>query len=85
LSEGNLGTVTNLITLQSDNTLAVRSTPLLVLKGSITKAGVLQGVFAHPEMNQMQVKYFGVALPDHNQAFGYFLGTNQSGSVKLEP
>lgn len=85
MSEGNMGMVKNLITLKSNNTLTVRTTPLLSLKGGFSKTGQMQGVFAHPGLNHAPTKYFGVALPDYNYALGSFLGTNESGVVKLEP
>ncbi len=78
LSEGNLtNSITNLISLGGDN--KITGTNKLTLTFSTTK-GALTGSFVDPATAKKRTVK-GVALPNQNQARGFFLGVNEGGGV----
>ena len=88
LEGGNLPfSITNQIILASNNTItltsAAQNTNKLVL--TITKTtGAISGSFANPSDPKRPIKVNSVGLQNQTNAVGYFLGTNQSGSLLLE-
>ena len=88
LDGGNLPSpVTNQITLQANDTIAIphaaENTNKLTL--TITKTtGAIGGSFVNPANSKDTIKVNGVLLQNQNTAAGYFLGTNQSGAFLLE-
>jgi hypothetical protein len=75
--------LTNTITLRTNNTVVVTSgTNRLSLTISLS-SGTVAGSFLHPVTRATTVLK-GVVLPQENTVRGYFLSTNQSGSVFLQ-
>jgi hypothetical protein len=87
MAEGNLPfTITNQITLASNNTITVPHTAAntngLTLK--ITpNTGLITGSFQNPANPKQTITLNGVLLQNQTNAQGYFLGTNQSGAFTL--
>jgi hypothetical protein len=88
VSEGNLAApVTNLVTavvgskvtLTATNTLGVVNKATIGFKG---KDGTFSGGWLNPSV---KTKTLGVVLQNTNKAAGFFIGTTQSGSVRIEP
>jgi uncharacterized delta-60 repeat protein len=78
LSYGNLpDSITNAITLGGDN--RILGSNALVLTFSTTK-GTMVGSFIDPTTARKRTVK-GVALPNQNQARGFFLGTDEGGAV----
>lgn len=85
LKDGNLpGPVTNLVTISDANKITMVQTNIPMKSPTFTKSGgLLSGKFVHPATG-VQTDMKGVYLQNQNYVGGYFLGTNQSGSVKLQ-
>jgi PKD repeat protein len=82
---GLAATITNFITLASDNviTLTANSQNTNNLTLTITKStGVISGAFTD---DSQTIKVHGVLLQNQTGAAGYFLGPNQSGAFTLGP
>jgi hypothetical protein len=73
---------TNFVTVNTNNTITVASPNPRLLKLTITtSSGYLSGSVVDPLGRTNVIK--GALLQNQNQAAGFFLGTNQSGSVLL--
>ena len=88
LEGGNLPfTITNLITLASNDTITVTNagdTNKLTL--TISKStGAITGTFANPSKPSQSIAISGVLMQNETNAQGYFSGTNQSGTFMLVP
>ncbi|MBA4148309.1 MAG: hypothetical protein H0X66_09350 [Verrucomicrobia bacterium] len=88
-AEGNLSEPFEARFMVSSNTtlLALKTETYLnkVKAGLAAKTGLLKGTFAHPEDPAPPTKYAGVLVQDYNFGSGFFIGTNESGSVELDP
>jgi hypothetical protein len=89
LEAGDLAfSITNEIDLASNNTITVptaaKDTNKLVLTISKTGNGLISGSFANPSEPKQTIKINGVLLQNQTNAFGYFLGTNESGLFFLQ-
>src|SRR5262249_16399318 len=86
LNGGNLSDpVTNSVALSTNNLINVDpvATNKLALKISVS-SGKVSGSFLHPQTGLLKpIK--GAVLQQQNTAQGFFLGTNQSGRILLEP
>ena len=84
LEGGNLaGTLTNSVSLSTLNQFT--ADPDHALKLAIRlKTGFLSGSFQHPGDSNVLKAIKGVVLQDINSGYGFFKGTNQTGSVRLE-
>ena len=81
---GNLSApFTNLVVLTPKNLVTNASTNLLTFSLTIP-SGVYSGSVAVPG-TKTTLSFKGALLQDENGGYGYFLGTNQSGRVLLEP
>ena len=78
LSRGNLtNSITNLISLGGNNKITATNSLSLTFS---TLKGALTGGFIDPATKKRRVVK-GVALPNQNQARGFFLGVNEGGGV----
>jgi hypothetical protein len=83
LADGNLSQpITNLFLLTNNTIRAMAITNGWTMKLSLTK-GTFTGGFNHPAMGT-NAPFAGALLQEQNFGGGYFLGTNQSGSLLLE-
>jgi len=74
---------TNGVILSADGKAAIQGTNKL--KFSVAKSsGLFSGSVVPPETKKA-IKFNGVVLQNQNLGSGFFLGTNQSGSVSLRP
>jgi hypothetical protein len=82
-TDGNLsGPLAYNVTWASNNVISV---PPFINKPTFsiaTKTGLLKGTFFHPQLGK--TNYFGAVLQQQKYAGGYFLGTNQSGAMRLD-
>jgi hypothetical protein len=89
LEGGNLPfAITNGVTLSANNKITL--TNLLDETNKLTltvnqRTGVITGSFANPAKPKQAIKVNAVILQDQTNAQGYFLGTNQSGVLILDP
>jgi hypothetical protein len=72
----------NSITIDTNNKVANQSGNKLTMTFT-TATGLLKGTATSPDGEP--VSYRGAAFQKINKAYGYFLGTDQSGSVVLGP
>ena len=87
LGDGNLtGVLSNLVTVASNNTVTVLPGNVTNLTLKLTpKTGLFSGGFRHPATGKT-TKFQGAVLQfDRDFGAGYFLGTNESGYVTIEP
>jgi hypothetical protein len=86
LGDGNLtGVLSNLVTVATNNTVTILSGNVTNLTFKLTpKTGLFSGGFRHPVTGKT-TKFQGAVLQLQDFGAGYFLGTNQSGYVILEP
>ena len=86
LDGGNLPfAITNQITLTPTNTIIVTGPNANKLTITINaKTGAVAGSFARPSNPSQTIKINGVPLQNQTNAVGYFLGTNQSGTLLLQ-
>jgi hypothetical protein len=86
LGDGNLtGVLSNLVTVASNNTVTVLSGDVTNLTLKFTpKTGLFSGGFRHPATGKT-TKFQAAVLQLQNFGAGYFLGTNESGYVTIEP
>jgi len=83
-SGGNLsGSIAWGLNWASNNTinLAGTSKPTVTLTPA---TGLIKGTFYHPQLGNLKTNFSGTVLQNQNYAAGYFLGTNQSGSILLQ-
>ena len=87
LAEGNLPEpFTNSVFLSTNSVLSSPLPNANTTKPALSaKFGVLKGAFIHPANNAKPTKFFGAILQDYNYGRGYFAGTNETGSVRLDP
>lgn len=85
LQEGNLVlSLTNSITLRSNNLATVATTNNLLKVSFDTKTGLLKGTFAHPNNTNKITSFSGAVLQQQNYGAGYFLGVDESGVIILD-
>ena len=84
LDDGNLSTtLTNSVTLSALNEFTCSTN--YGLKLTVAKAtGKLGGTFNHPDNGGLKTPVHGVVLQDSNTAYGFFKGTNQTGTFLLQ-
>ena len=83
LADGNLGAdIVPAITFNPNNLTFSSSSPSLILK-LIPSVGVFSGHFMDPATSRIR-QFGGVMLQNQNKARGFFLGTDQSGAVRLD-
>lgn len=83
LANGDLGAaVVPAITFNPNNLTFSSSTPSLSLKLT-PRVGVISGRFVDPATSRIR-QFGGVMLQSQNEARGFFLGTDQSGAVRLD-
>ena len=46
--------------------------------------GLIQGTFNHPDIGSKVTRFRGALLQNRNATRGYFLGSNQSGSIRSQ-
>jgi hypothetical protein len=88
LDGGNVPTITNQITLASNNTITLTAAAENTNKLTLTinnSTGVIHGTFANPSDPRQTVNINGVLLQNETNATGYFMGSNQSGTFLLNP
>ena len=51
----------------------------------VARNGIFSGTFNHPNNTNAVTKFFGIVLQDYNYGRGYFVGTNQTGSISVDP
>jgi hypothetical protein len=76
--------MTNNFFLKSNNMVTVAPNDEKVKVSFDARTGLLLGSFLHPDITNKLTSYWGAVLQDQNYGAGFFLGTNQSGSVTLE-
>ena len=83
LRDGNLSRcLTNRITLSTNNIVTVSSNTNGLALTVTTSTGALAGSFVNPQ-TKARYSIKGIALQKQNAAYGFFLGTNQSGLFQL--
>jgi hypothetical protein len=83
-ANGNLSApFTNIVALSAANKISNLSSNKLTLT-IVTPSGLLKGSVTDPVSGQVK-PINGVIVQKLNAGYGYFLGTNQSGRVRLEP
>jgi hypothetical protein len=83
LDSGNLDSaITNAFTLGTNNLFVLLPPNTNSVKlGVAVRTGILKGSFFHPSKGSTPI--WGAVLQDQKEAFGFFIGTNQSGSMRL--
>ncbi len=86
LQDGNLPVVlSNAVTVATNNRITVIGANQSGLKLTLSpKTGLLKGAFVHPGNTNAPTTIAGAVLQNYDRAAGFFLGTNQSGSISLE-
>jgi hypothetical protein len=79
---GNLNSFANSVTIGTDNKVADQSANKLSMNFA-TATGLFKGTATSPDGEN--VSYKGAAFQKGTQAYGFFLGTDQSGSVVVGP
>jgi len=74
---------TNDIRLELNNRVTNLGEPKLSLSIT-TSSGLFRGTFIDPETQKAEL-FQGVLFPDSNVGIGYFLGSGQSGEIRLVP
>jgi hypothetical protein len=86
-SHGNLtAPIAYAVNWSTNNTISVVGAP--PVKPTFTfsaKTGLLKGYFPHPQLSNGKTNYGGVIVQNQNYIRGAFPGTNQSGSITLQP
>lgn len=85
VTNGNIsGSISNRFNLGIDNRVQMTPTAINSLRITLTPStGFMGGSFTHPQKSDLVARIFGVVLQDYNYGRGYFLGTNQTGIVRL--
>ena len=81
LDGGNLASAITATATMTGNVATTVMPPLTALNFT-TSYGLLSATFTHPVTNKMR-KVWGIALQNRNEAFGGFVGTNESGSATM--
>ena len=82
---GNLeDSIQTAVTLLPDNTVLARSQTNKLRVALVTSRGTFSGSFSVPP-SKLKHKFNGVLIRQLNAGYGYFVGTNQSGFVRLGP
>ena len=85
LADGNLtAPLSNLLVVTNGNQLQLVTTNGSPKLFYYPATGLLLGTFNHPVTGQRGVKLNGIYEPGENRFHGYFLGTNQSGSLSIQ-
>jgi hypothetical protein len=85
-SEGNLlGPIAYDVSWGSNNVVTVGAVVGVKPTFSVAaKTGLMKGSFPHPQNGNAITPYLGALLQSSNYVGGYFLGTDQSGLIKLQ-
>src|SRR5205814_6092835 len=84
LANGNLGAdVVPAITFNSNNLIFSSASPLSLSLKLTPSVGAISGHFVDPATSSVR-RFGGVMLQNQNKARGFFLGTDQSGAVRLD-
>ena len=77
------GGITNAVLLEPNNKVLNMSTNRLSLSFTVA-TGAFKGSVVDPA-TQKPISFGGVVLQKQNVGYGFFLGANQSGQVRLGP
>lgn len=85
-SDGNLaGPMAWSVNWSSNNAITVSAGLVKPTFTLAAKTGLLKGTFPHPQLGDARVSFGGVLMQNQTNAVGTFVGTNQSGSLQVNP